>query len=34
MSEQVYRSRGLALPLLVTIIMGAIGVFFLFQFVG
>jgi len=34
MTEQVYRSRGLALPLLVTIVMGAIGLLFLFQFVG
>ena len=32
MSEQIYRGDGLAMPLLVTIIMGAIGVFIFFQF--
>jgi cell division protein FtsL len=34
MSEQVYRNSGLAMPLLVAIIMGAIGVFIFFHFGG
>ena len=34
MSEQIYRGHGLALPLLVTIIMGAVGTYIFFQFGG
>jgi hypothetical protein len=32
MSEQVFRSNGLAMPLLVTIVMAAVGAFVFFQF--
>ncbi len=34
MSEQIYRGDGLAMPLLVTIIMAAVGAYLYFQFGG
>jgi hypothetical protein len=34
MSEQVYRGGGLAMPLLVVIVMAAVGAYVFFQFGG